>query len=149
MRASFKPASAASRVIKGTVSPMRSVPKHILAPEYSESGKPNRAPDSIRIYKESEYNRLRNAARLARKILDYSLSLCVPGISTEEIDILCHHEIIKHGAYPSPINYMGFPKAICTSVNEVVCHGIPDSRKLQEGDVLSIDVSVTFLTMHN
>ena len=59
-----------------------------------------------------------------------------------ELDLLCHEEIIKHGAYPSPINYAGFPKAICTSINEVVCHGIPDSRELLHGDLLSIDVSL-------
>lgn len=59
-----------------------------------------------------------------------------------DLDILCHEKIVKYGAYPSPINYCGFPKAICTSVNEVVCHGIPDSRLLNDGDILSIDVSV-------
>jgi methionyl aminopeptidase len=86
--------------------------------------------------------KIRRSARLARKMLDYANSLVEAGITTEEIDILTHQEIVSHGAYPSPINYCGFPKAICTSVNEVVCHGIPDSRKLVEGDMISIDVSL-------
>ena len=75
-------------------------------------------------------------------MLDFANSLVQAGISTEEIDILTHKEIVAHGAYPSPVNYNGFPKAICTSVNEVACHGIPDDRKLLEGDMISIDVSL-------
>ena len=130
------------KVVKGLVTQMRSVPKHIKAPEYAFNGRPAKFPEIIRIYEPKEYNSLRESARLARKILDYSLSLAEPGISTEEIDILCHQEIIKLGAYPSPVNYFGFPKAICTSPNEVVCHGIPDDRKLKKGDILSIDISV-------
>jgi methionyl aminopeptidase len=96
----------------------------------------------IRIYNVQEIPKIRQSARLARKILDFALKTAQPGMSTEDIDILVHKEIILHQAYPTPINYYGFPKAICTSVNEVVCHGIPDSRKLVEGDILSIDVSV-------
>jgi methionyl aminopeptidase len=86
--------------------------------------------------------KIRRSAKLARKMLDYANSLVQAGITTEEIDIMTHHEIIAHGAYPSPVNYCGFPKAICTSVNEIVCHGIPDDRRLVEGDMISIDVSL-------
>lgn len=86
--------------------------------------------------------KIKRSAKLARKMLDYANSLVQAGITTEDIDLLTHQEIIAHGAYPSPVNYCGFPKAICTSVNEVVCHGIPDDRKLVEGDMISIDVSL-------
>lgn len=127
---------------------MRPVPKSIKAPEYWATGKPHTFPPNIRIYKDHEIPKLREAARLARKILDFSLSLAKEGLTTEDIDILAHEEIIKHGAYPSPINYCSFPKAICTSVNEVVCHGIPDSRPLVNGDILSIDVSVYLNGFH-
>jgi methionyl aminopeptidase len=72
--------------------------------------------------------KIRESARLARKMLDFANSLVEPGITTDEIDKLTFLEIVKHGAYPSPVNYCGFPKAICASVNEVVCHGIPDDR---------------------
>eukprot|EP01035_Chromulina_nebulosa_P017924 gene17924-23545_t len=75
-------------------------------------------------------------------MLDFANSKVCVGITTDEIDRLTHEEIIKHGAYPSPINYYGFPKSICTSVNEVVCHGIPDNRPLENGDVISIDISL-------
>ena len=85
---------------------------------------------------------MRVSARLARNMLDFACSLVKVGITTEEIDRLTHEEIVKNNAYPSPINYAGFPKAICTSINEVCCHGIPDSRLLEEGDIISIDVSV-------
>ena len=85
---------------------------------------------------------MRVSARLARDMLDFACSLVKVGISTEEIDKLTHEEIVKNDAYPSPVNYGGFPKSICTSINEVCCHGIPDSRILEEGDIISIDVSV-------
>ncbi|MAT02391.1 MAG: type I methionyl aminopeptidase, partial [Acidimicrobiaceae bacterium] len=70
------------------------------------------------------------------------------GISTDKLDEIAHDEIIRQGAYPSPLNYRGFRKSICTSVNEVVCHGIPDSRQLQEGDIVNIDVTVFYEGVH-
>ena len=85
---------------------------------------------------------MRVSARLARNMLEFACSLVQVGISTEDIDRLTHEEIVKNNAYPSPVNYAGFPKAICTSINEVCCHGIPDSRLLEKGDIISIDVSV-------
>ena len=85
---------------------------------------------------------MRVSAQLARDMLDFASSLVQAGISTEEIDRLTHEKIVSNNAYPSPVNYAGFPKSICTSVNEVCCHGIPDSRILEEGDIISIDVSV-------
>jgi methionyl aminopeptidase len=124
------------------VTPMRPVPASITYPDYGITGNPRKAPSNIFLYNDLQIQKLRRSARLARKILDFANSLAKPGITTEEIDILTHEEIIKHGAYPSPINFYGFPKAICTSVNEVVCHGIPDTRPLEDGDMLSIDVSL-------
>ena len=105
-------------------------------------GVPAKTPDEIYTYDDEYYECIRKSAKLARKMLDFAMSLVRVGISTEEIDKIVHDEIIKNNAYPSPINYNGFPKAICTSINEVVCHGIPDSRLIQEGDVISIDVSL-------
>jgi len=64
-----------------------------------------------------------------------------PGVTTEELDKICHAYITAHGGYPSPLNYYNFPKACCTSVNEVICHGIPDARPLEQGDVVNIDVT--------
>jgi methionyl aminopeptidase len=106
------------------------------------SGRPGESNDVFVASDGEDIKKVRASGRLARKMLDFACSVAKPGMTTEEVDILCHNEIIRHGAYPSPINYYGFPKAICTSVNDVVCHGIPDDRKLEEGDVLSIDVSI-------
>lgn len=130
------------RMVKHTVSPTLAIPSHIDAPEYFKTGRPPQSPDYIELYGEEHWPELRQAARLARKMLEFALNLAQPGITTDEIDRLTHQEIIKHKAYPSPFNYHGFPKSICTSVNDVICHGIPDGYRLQEGDVISVDVSV-------
>jgi methionyl aminopeptidase len=132
----------------GQVSPTRAVPSHIPCPDYHRTGEPGAAPNQVVVYTRSEIDRIRESARLARKMLDFANSLVAPGITTDEIDRLTHDEIVRHGACPSPINYYGFPKAICTSVNEVVCHGIPDDRPLMDGDVVSIDVSVFYNGYH-
>lgn len=84
---------------------------------------------------------MKYAARLARQVLDYACSLAKPGVLTDDIDTAVHQAIIDAGAYPSPLNYAGFPKSLCSSINEVICHGIPDTRPLQLGDIVSFDVS--------
>jgi methionyl aminopeptidase len=106
------------------------------------SGQPGTSPNGIVTYSTHELPKIRKSARLARKILEFSLNLAKPGISTDEIDHFAHEEMIRHDCYPSPLNYYGFPKSICTSVNEVACHGIPDSTVLREGDIIKIDVSL-------
>ena len=129
-------------VTKGVVSPMRSVPSSIVLTEYARNGKPNNTSNVVAKYAKSEYPQVRRAARLARKILEFSLAMAKPGITTDELDRLAHNEMLRCGAYPTPLNYYTFPKSICTSVNEVACHGIPDNRVLQDGDIISIDVSL-------
>lgn len=135
-------------VSKGYVSPMRSVPAHIRFPEYAYSGQPYQSKEPFYCYSQEDIPKLRKSARLARYILEYGLSLAKPGVTTDFIDKLCHEEMIKYGAYPSPLNYMRFPKSICTSVNEVVCHGIPDDRELVDGDTISIDISLYLNGFH-
>ncbi|CAL1700002.1 unnamed protein product [Somion occarium] len=85
---------------------------------------------------------LRNAARLARATLDYAAGFIKPGATTSSINAAVHQYIISHKAYPSPLHYSGFPKSCCTSVNNIVAHGIPDSRRLQDGDIVNVDVTV-------
>jgi methionine aminopeptidase len=85
---------------------------------------------------------MRAAGKLAAQVLDFAGTLIKPGVTTEEIDRAVHQMIVDNGAYPSPLNYGKFPKSVCTSVNEVVCHGIPDDRQLQDGDILNVDVTV-------
>ena len=129
-------------VEKGLVSPNKPVPKHIKLPEYALNGIVPPSPSKVILYSEADIPKLRKAGKLARKMLEYACSLAKPGVTTDYIDSMVFEETIKHNAYPSPINYMKFPKSICTSVNEVVCHGIPDDRILLPGDILSIDVSI-------
>lgn len=95
------------------------------------------------IHGAESFEGMRRAGRLAAETLDYITPRVVPGTTTEELDRLCHAFILDHGAVPAPLGYRGFPKSICTSVNHVVCHGIPSDRKvLREGDSINIDVTV-------
>lgn len=97
----------------------------------------------IKIYSESDFNGMRKAGKLAADVLDYIAPFVKPKTSTLRLNDLCHDFIIQHNAVPAPLNYRGFPKSICTSVNHVVCHGIPSETKiLQEGDIINIDVTV-------
>ncbi len=92
---------------------------------------------------------MRRAGRLAAETLDYITLFVKAGVSTEELDSLCHAFILKHGATPAPLGYRGFPKSICTSINHVVCHGIPSpNKRLSEGDIINIDVTVILEGWH-
>ncbi len=98
--------------------------------------------EKIKLHKAADFDAMRKAGRLAAETLDYITPHVVPGMTTELLDKLCHNYIVDRKAIPAPLNYRGFPKSICTSVNHVVCHGIPGPKKLIEGDVINIDVTV-------
>lgn len=99
--------------------------------------------EEIKIHNAAAFEGMRAAGRLASQTLDYITPFVTAGTSTERLNQLCHDFIIQHGAIPAPLNYRGFPKSICTSINHVVCHGIPsDSKVLQNGDIINIDVTV-------
>jgi methionyl aminopeptidase len=124
----------------GTVSPMRPVPPGIPRPPYAESGEP--PPGREAAVKSPEViARMRVAGRIAAEILREAGALVAPGVTTDEIDAAVHEATIARGAYPSPLNYHGYPKSVCTSVNEVICHGIPDDRALEDGDIVNLDVT--------
>ena len=92
---------------------------------------------------------MRKTCELARNTLEYIGDFVKPGVSTEELNTLCHEYILKHNAYPSPLDYHGFPKSICTSLNEVICHGIPNEKDvLKDGDILNIDVTTYLNKFH-
>ncbi|BBK37947.1 methionine aminopeptidase [Allostella sp. ATCC 35155] len=97
---------------------------------------------SIKIHGADALEGMRRAGRLAAETLDFITPHVQPGITTERLDRLCHDFIVEHGAIPAPLNYKGFPKSICTSINHVVCHGIPGDKRLVDGDILNIDVTV-------
>jgi methionyl aminopeptidase len=96
----------------------------------------------IKIHAEEGFAGMRKAGKLAAEVLDFVTPHVRPGVTTDELDRLCHGFIVDHGAIPAPLNYRGFPRSICTSINHVVCHGIPGDRKLVEGDIVNIDITV-------
>ncbi|ETW04877.1 methionine aminopeptidase, type I [Aphanomyces invadans] len=131
----------------GVVSPMRTVPDHIARPDYWSSGQPVSEQQADRsgkipVYTAQEIEGIRLACRLGREVLDIAGRAIRVGMTTDEIDVIVHEACIERGCYPSPLNYYNFPKSVCTSVNEVICHGIPDSRPLEDGDILNIDITV-------
>jgi methionyl aminopeptidase len=97
---------------------------------------------TIKIHGQEGFDGMRRAGRLAAETLDFITPFVVPGVTTGELDRLCHEFIVEREAIPAPLNYRGFPKSICTSVNHVVCHGIPGDKRLLEGDIVNIDVTV-------
>lgn len=97
---------------------------------------------SVHLYQPEDYPKMRAAGALAAQVLDYIEPFVQEGITTGELDQLCHTFITDHGAIPAPLNYEGFPKATCISLNHVVCHGIPGPRRLRSGDILNIDITV-------
>lgn len=96
----------------------------------------------ITLHTPADFEGMRKAGALAARTLDFITPYVKPGVTTQELNDLCHDFIIRHKAIPAPLNYKGFPKSICTSINHVVCHGIPGPKKLQEGDIVNIDVTV-------
>lgn len=96
----------------------------------------------IRVHAQDDFVWMRKAGRLAAEVLDYITPFVQPGVTTGELDRLCHEFILDHKAIPAPLNYRGFPKATCISINHVVCHGIPGDRKLMDGDIANIDITV-------
>lgn len=142
LRSRVRPPTAAEQIRAGVISPMRHVPEAIPRPDYAETGRPSRR-DSAPMIKDAEaIAGMRRACRCAREVLDITLAAVRPGITTDELDAIAHAAAVERGAYPSPLNYHHFPKSICTSVNEVICHGIPDDRALVEGDIVNCDITV-------
>jgi methionyl aminopeptidase len=131
----------------GRVGPPRTVPGHIPRPSYAETGVAVRRPES-HVRTPEVIERMRGAGRAAAEVLQIVGAAVAPGVTTDELDALCHDECIRRGGYPSPLNYGAFPKSLCTSVNEVICHGIPDDRALIDGDIVNLDVTIFLDGVH-
>jgi methionyl aminopeptidase len=139
------------RIRPGRVSNMRAVPDHIARPPYADPDAPPLPRQPAQRMTAEQVTRMRRAGRIARDVLDVVAEAAKPGVTTEELDALGHEEMIRRGAYPSTLNYYGsprYPKSLCTSVNEVICHGIPDDRPLRDGDIVNIDVTAYVDGMH-
>ncbi|GJM36739.1 MAG: methionine aminopeptidase [Acidimicrobiales bacterium] len=128
-------------VTRGLLSPTRRVPAEIERPPYAVSGEPGPSVSSV-TRTPDEIAAMRRTGAAAAEILLRAGDIVRPGTTTDEIDRLVHDLSIEAGGYPSPLNYRGFKKSVCTSVNEVICHGVPDSRPLADGDIINIDVTL-------
>lgn len=135
-------------VLPQKVSEKKTIGNDIIKPAYFFSGIPDKPPRGIEIKSKSQIKALRNSCSLASSILKSLQDFIKVGITTDEIDEFVHNACIGNGAYPSPLNYYNFPKSVCTSVNNVACHGIPDSRSLKNGDILNVDITVFRENMH-
>ncbi len=131
---------ALTTVEPGTISPRRPVPPSIVRPEYVDRPAPA-TYDGPEVKSPEIIERMRVAGRIAAQAMAAAAEVIAPGVTTDEIDRVGHEFLLDHGAYPSTLGYRGFPKSLCTSVNEVVCHGIPDDRRLEDGDIVNIDIT--------
>ncbi|GAA2076916.1 type I methionyl aminopeptidase [Aeromicrobium halocynthiae] len=124
----------------GRVSPERAVPSHVDRPEYvgQPAPLPYRGPA---VRDAATIEAMRIAGRVAAQALDAVEAAIAPGVTTDELDRVGHEFLLSHGAYPSTLGYRGYPKSLCSSVNEVICHGIPDDRPLEDGDIVNIDIT--------
>ncbi|KAL8549398.1 hypothetical protein ACS0TY_008290 [Phlomoides rotata] len=127
---------------RGKVSQRLPVPDHIPKPPYVGTKLLPEISKEHQIHDSEGLARMMAACEFAARVVDFAGTLIRPSVTTNEIDKAVHQMIIDAGAYPSPLGYGGFPKSVCTSVNECMCHGIPDSRQLQDGDIINIDVTV-------
>merc|ERR1711953_31505 len=137
------------------LSEKRHVPPHIERPDYSDhpEGYPTSEMEAkrstqIRVMTDDAIEGMRTVCRLAREVLDIGARAVRVGITTDEIDRIIHEATIERNCYPSPLNYHKFPKSCCTSVNEVICHGIPDQRELKDGDIVNLDVTCYYNGFH-
>ncbi len=131
----------------GRVSPERAVPSSIDRPEYvgQVAPLPYRGP---LVRDERTIEAMRVASRIAAQALDAVEAAIAPGVTTDELDRVGHDFVVAHGAYPSTLGYRGYPKSLCSSVNEVICHGIPDDRPLEDGDIVNIDITAYIDDVH-
>ena len=134
-------------VAPGALSGRRAVPTSIARPEYVD--RPAPAKYSGPEVKDAEtIEKMRIAGRIAAQAMQAAAAAIAPGVTTDELDRIAHEFMLDHGAYPSTLGYRHFPKSLCTSVNEVICHGIPDDRQLEDGDIVNIDITAFIGGVH-
>lgn len=131
----------------GTLSPPRTVPKHIPRPEYVGKKAPTPYTGS-EVQTPETVEKMRTASKIAARAMEEAAKHIQPGVTTDELDRVAHEYMCDHDAYPSDLSYRGFPKSLCSSVNEVICHGIPDSTVLRDGDIVNLDVTAFIHGVH-
>jgi len=150
IEAAFKNFRFSGPLRPAKVTPYRPVPEHIPRPDYADHPQGQSISEiqdkttnnTIKVYTDKELEGVRNACRIGREVLDAAGAAVAVGVTCDELDRIVHEATVARNAYPSPLNYYNFPKSVCTSVNEVICHGVPDLRPLEDGDIVNIDVSV-------
>lgn len=135
-------------LVPGTLSPVREVPRAIERPEYAWKKTAEEAQGEPWVQSAETIEKMRIAGRIAARALDEAGKAVAPGVTTDELDRIAHEYMCDHGAYPSTLGYKGFQKSCCTSLNEVICHGIPDSTVVQDGDIVNIDVTAYIHGVH-
>ncbi len=138
---------AQGHLLPGRISPARHVPTSIPRPEYVGKAAPSAYNGDDR-YDAGEVERIRASGRIAAQALEAVAAAIRPGVTTDELDAIAHEFMIRHDAYPSTLGYRRYPKSICTSINEVICHGIPDDTVLLDGDLINIDITAFHDGMH-
>lgn len=141
------PRDASGNLIPGVLGPPRSVPDSIVRPEYVGKKSPaDHVGDDV--YTAEEVERIRAAGKIAAGAVEAVGAAIVPGVTTDQLDAIAHDFVVSHGAYPSTLGYRGYPKSCCTSINETICHGIPDNTVILDGDIVNIDITAFFNGMH-
>ncbi|MEU4094079.1 type I methionyl aminopeptidase [Streptomyces sp. NPDC026673] len=136
-----------SVLVPGKLSPTRPVPASIPRPEYV--GRPAPRPyDGPEVQSAETIEKMRIASRIAAQAMEEAAKAIAPGVATDELDRIAHEYMCDHQAYPSDLGYRGFPKSLCSSINEVICHGIPDSTELRDGDIVNLDVTAYIHGVH-
>ena len=134
------PKDSSGHLVAGTISAERPVPASIPRPEYVGKPGPTR-DDRGDVYTPDEIELIRESGRIAAAAIALVGQHAEAGVTTEELDAIGHEFLVANGAYPSTLGYRGYPKSICTSVNEVICHGIPDDTVLEDGDIVNVDIT--------
>jgi methionyl aminopeptidase len=134
------PRDSAGHLIPGRVSPLRSVPTRIPRPEYVGKQAPAKYTGSD-VYADEAVERIRESGRIAAQAIALVGASIRPGVTTDELDEIGHDFLVANDAYPSTLGYRGYSKSLCSSVNEVICHGIPDDTVLEDGDIVNIDIT--------
>ncbi|MEY5146461.1 MAG: type methionyl aminopeptidase [Actinomycetota bacterium] len=141
------PKNQSGQLIPGKIAALQAVPAEIIRPEYV--GKPTPRPHvGGDRYDTETIAQIRKASKIAAQALEVVLSSAKAGMTTDDLDLIGHEFLVKQSAYPSTLGYRGFPKSLCTSVNEVICHGIPDDTVLEEGDIVNVDISAFIDGVH-
>lgn len=141
------PKDSHGRLIPGRIGALRAVPTSVSRPEYVGRKAPT-AYAGNDIYTDEQVQRIRTSSVIAAQAISKVGENIVPGVTTDELDRIAHEFLIEHEAYPSTLGYRGYPKSLCSSLNEVICHGIPDDTVLESGDIINIDITAFHNGMH-